>query len=422
LHARACVAPYSRKQVDHGSRPDIFRRWLALIAFGLNWLIDRPGEIALTWQGYEYRTSLLFGLALLLVAGIALAVLWNFLRFFIRLPSVLTVSARLRRRTRGFAALTRGLVAVGAGDSRGAKRYAEETERFLQNEPLALFLKAQAAQLAGDRAIAEASFTAMLALPETRVLGLRGLHMEARRRGDGGCSLSICGGKRSRSRPCPGPARRLLDHQAARQDWSAALAAVERNADGKIIDKATANRQRAVLKTAMALDRAEREPEAALGLAREAIKLAPDLVPAGVLAGRLLTRVGDIRKAVPPARGELATLAAPRHCAGLSRRTTGRFRRATDCCGRMCWRSSRLEHPEGHMTLARAALEARNLELARKAMAPIFVPEQPYGRPTVRACLLMADLEEVAGAPGRAREWLARASRAARDPVWSPTA
>ena len=37
----------------------------------------------------------------------------------------------------------------------------------------------------------------------------------------------------------------------------------------------------------------------------------------------------------------------------------------------------------------------------------------------MRACLMMADLEQAEhGATGRVREWLARASRAPRDPAW----
>jgi HemY protein len=39
-------------------------------------------------------------------------------------------------------------------------------------------------------------------------------------------------------------------------------------------------------------------------------------------------------------------------------------------------------------------------------------------RPQARLCALMADIEEAEGDKGRAREWLARAVRAPRDPIW----
>ena len=51
-------------------------------------------------------------------------------------------------------------------------------------------------------------------------------------------------------------------------------------------------------------------------------------------------------------------------------------------------------------------------------MAPPLV-EGPGTRPTMRMCLLMADVEETEHGPsGRLREWLARATRAPRDPIW----
>ena len=52
------------------------------------------------------------------------------------------------------------MVAVGAGDPIAARRHANEAERLLGREPLTLLLKAQAAQVSGDREAAEAAFRA----------------------------------------------------------------------------------------------------------------------------------------------------------------------------------------------------------------------------------------------------------------------
>ncbi|MGH6858019.1 MAG: heme biosynthesis protein HemY, partial [Methylocella sp.] len=52
---------------------------LIALALGLAWLIDRPGEVALTWQGYRIETSLLFGLGVLLAVVAALVVAGNIL-------------------------------------------------------------------------------------------------------------------------------------------------------------------------------------------------------------------------------------------------------------------------------------------------------------------------------------------------------
>jgi HemY protein len=74
--------------------------------------------------------------------------------------------------------------------------------------------------------------------------------------------------------------------------------------------------------------------------------------------------------------------------------------------------------PESRLTIARAALEARDFASVRAAVAPLLDPDSSSGRPSVRVCLLMADLEETQGSPGAVREWLARAARAPRDRAW----
>jgi HemY protein len=72
------------------------------------------------------------------------------------------------------------------------------------------------------------------------------------------------------------------------------------------------------------------------------------------------------------------------------------------------------DHVEGNLALARAALDARELVLARQTLEPLLL------KPTQRVAALMAELEELQhGDVGRAREWMARALRAGRDPAWT---
>ena len=68
---------------------------------------------------------------------------------------------------------------------------------------------------------------------------------------------------------------------------------------------------------------------------------------------------------------------------------------------------------EGAVALARAAAKAKHWDVAREALAPWL-----DDRPQARICALMADIEEASGDKGRAREWLARALTAPRDPIW----
>jgi HemY protein len=72
-------------------------------------------------------------------------------------------------------------------------------------------------------------------------------------------------------------------------------------------------------------------------------------------------------------------------------------------------------NPEASVALARAALSARDFPVARASLSPLLASGA-----TERVCLLMAEIEEAEnGATGKVREWLSRAVRAPRDPVWT---
>jgi len=63
------------------------------------------------------------------------------------------------------------------------------------------------------------------------------------------------------------------------------------------VDRVAYRRQRAVLLTAQALSLEDSDRTQASTLALEAVKLAPSFVPAAALAGRVLTEMGEPRKA-----------------------------------------------------------------------------------------------------------------------------
>ena len=387
---------------------------LALAAAGFAWIADRPGEVSVVWLGQRYETSVAVALLGVLLAAIAFTIFWGLLRFVLRIPSLMSIAARARRRNKGYEALSRGMVAAGAGDSALALRAARAAEKHLGEDALTLLLRAQATQLAGDRAGTERAFARMVDLPETRVLGLRGLHVEALRRGDAS-SAHHYAEQAQRIAPVTWAGQALLDHHCAAQDWPRALAALESNLAQRSIDKPTARRLRAVLQTAIALDLPPREAAEALRLSKEAAELAPDLVPAATLAARLLSVRGDLRKAARLIEASWKVQPHPDLAQAYLDLRPGDSTRDRLARARTLARFAP-DDPESALCVAQAAMEARDFALARTTLQPLI---ESGTRPTVRMCLLMAELEEMdGGAEGRVREWFARASRAPRDKAW----
>ncbi len=392
----------------------LFLLLLAALASGAAWIADQPGTVSVLWLGRQIEFEVLTGIIGLLVAAAAAMALIGIVKWLIASPALAARAMRRRRDRKGRDAVSRGIVAIGAGDRRAAEHLAAEAEKFAPGQPLTLLLRAQTAQLAGDRGAAEQAFRAMLAGPETKLLGLRGLYVEAKRRADPAVARAIAEEAVKESPSAGWAGQAVLESQTLGGDWDGALASIERQYAARVIDKAQAKRRRAVLLAAKATALEDHDSVAAKALAIEAQGLAPDLVPAAVVAGRLLAADGDTRKASRVIEAAWKATPHPDLAEAYAHARRGDSR--LDELKRVEY-LARLtpSHPEGLMAVARAAIDAGEFETARRALQ-----ELTDGRPTQRACLLMAELAaKEHGDHGRAREWMARALRAARDPVWT---
>ena len=341
-----------------------------LLALGVVWLADRPGQIAITWLGYRADTSVMVAVMAIFALAIAAIMLWSLFRFLLRSPKLFSLAVRERKRRRGYDAVSRGLIAIGAGDARAAQRHAANAEKSLPGAPLALLLRAQTAQLNGDRAGAEDAFRAMAERQDTRLLGLRGLYVEAQRRNDP-VAARLAAEEAAKDAPAlPWAGQAVLEFRCAAGDWEGALAILERHRAAGMIDRYVYRRQRAVLLTARALAAEEENRDAARTFAVDATKLAPELVPAAALAGRLLAEGGERRKA-----GRILEAAWKQNPHPDLAETYAHVRLSDSARDRL----SRMQalarlapgHAESALAVARAALDAREFATAREALAPV---------------------------------------------------
>ena len=384
-----------------------------LIASGLGWLADRPGTLQIAWQGYDVETSV-FRAAVLLAAAIAAAILlWSVFRTIWNSPAALGDRIVKRRQKRGLEALSSGMIAVGAGDRVLATRYALQARKALPHEPLTHLLRAQAAQLSGDRTTTRRIYEAMLASPETEQLGLRGLYLEAEREGETEAATQFAGRALKTNPKLGWSSEALFELQCKQKDWAAALETLSHAKRNGHIDNAGIDRKRAVLLTAQAQDAEENEAEKALSLALEAHSLAPDLVPAAAVAGRILAGRGNTAKAAKVLQKTWARAPHPDIAAAYAHARTGDSTRdRLDRIRRLA--ALNPQSIESSIAVASTAIEARLHGEARKALEPLLA-----SRLTQRVAILMARIEAGdTGDKGKVREWLARAANAARDPVW----
>src|SRR5690606_25856387 len=192
-------------------------------------------------------------------------------------PYTVTRYFRVRRRDRGYQALSTGMIAAGAGDAALARKKKKEAMKLISadQEPLIHLLDAQASLLEGDHEAARTKFEAMLADPEMRLLGLRGLYLEAERLGDRQAARHYAASAAEAAPQLGWAADVALEEKAEARDWDEALRLVEAQKSTVQIERDAAGRRKAVLLTAKALDTLEADPAGAKAAALEAHRLAP---------------------------------------------------------------------------------------------------------------------------------------------------
>ena len=370
---------------------------------------------------------------LVILAALAAAALWLAVvafgaaisyRLWVFLRGVPASIGRVRqegRRRRGYLALTRGMVAVAAGDAVEARRQGGRADGLLSDPSLTMLLSAQAAQLNGDETAAEKFFTAMLERPEMEFLGLRGLLLQATRRGDTTEALKWARRAYAVKPKSQWLGSTLFDLQISQGLWTEAGSTLANAIKHKAVSPVDARRRQVALAHLISMQSAaSNDPAGALKKAKQAFDGKPGFIPGTVHYAGLLATAGKSRKAMTVLEGgwrahphpDLAAaywLAAGADDAMAKMKAAQKLSRGNP------------DHEESHLMLAATALDAELWGDARKNLHKLIdAPGSSVkGLVTVAVCRMMAELEERENNDlAAAREWLFRAGNAEPDSMW----
>jgi HemY protein len=375
---------------------------LVLLAAGFAWIADRPGTLTIRWLGREIEMSFIAGVVVAVLAVVAIWFVWSLFRRLWSSPQAVSRYWAFRRNRKGYDSLSRGIIAAGAGDAPAAAKHAAIAGNALSDEPLVNVLAAQAAQLKGDRASVKRIFEAMTKSPDS----------EARQSGDVAAARRYAERALALNPRLAWASAAVLQLQSAAKDWNAAATTLAQQVKSGLLTAPDGNRKQAAMLAAQALSIEDSSRTQALELALKAHKLDPSLVPAAVVAARVLVSQASQRKASKILK-ETWTLSPHPDLAEVQAHLIpgdgpeARLDRVRDLL------KESKGGLEGAVALARAAIRAQKWDMARDALKP-YIDD----RPQARICALMASIEEAQGDRGRAREWLSRALNAPRDPIW----
>lgn len=385
------------------------------------YLLDISGVVRLSIANWEFTLGPLQAVIAVLVAAL---VLWLVMKAVGLLVAVLrflngdeTAISRYfdrNRERRGYDALGEGLVALASGEGRLALIKAQRAERYLDRPELTTLLIAQAAEAAGDGKRAGEAYKALLANPQTRFVGIRGLLKRKLAEGDTETALKLAE-KAFALKPRHAEAQDiLLKLQSGSADWKGARATLGAQLKSGALPKDVYKRRDAV----MALQEARGIMDEEAGIeAREAAiaanKLSPDLIPAAAMAARSYLAKGDKKNATRVLRKAWEAKPHPDLAAAFAEiepeetpsERLKRFRTLT---------AIQPDNEETMQLMAELNIAAEDFPAARRALGDL-----PTRHPTQRVLAIMAAVERGEGSDDAVvRGWLTKALTASRGPQW----
>lgn len=377
------------------------------------WAISIPGTLTLEVAGYRMQPRLSTVLFLLLLACALIILTWSVIRRILSAPRTLARRARERRREAGIVALSDGFIALEGGDPVRARALARDAQSRLADNAAAKLLEARADLAMGDMPAAREHYRGLLSSEKTAMAALSGLYEQARAQHRPEAALTFARKALALS-PATGWAHQtVFDDLVKRGAWAQAVAMINDQPAYNRQQRAAKRRKQAVIETARARESELTDPLNALDHALTALKLLPDFVPAALIAARIHSNRGEVRRAMSLLRRIYRATGHPHAALLYANAQSG-----ASAVDRLKKVRELIDMPPANraaaMVVARAAIDAYDWATARDALAS-YIAE-----PTQGVASLMAEIEEgESGDQGKAREWLARAVRAPRDPVWT---
>jgi HemY protein len=388
---------------------------LAVLVLAAVWIAGQQGAVSVEWHRWRLETSTGILILIVVVAALAVILLWRIWRSVVGAPHAISRFRHRRRRNRGYVSLVHSLAALASGEGVTALRHASEAEAI--GEPaLAHLAAAEAAEMAGDIARADEEYKRLAGRPDTMMIGLRGLTGLAERQGDLVQALAHARQARKLAPKSPWAVAKLFELE----ERTGALDGAERTLADAIklgaVSPTDADRMLAHLLLSRArMTAASGNESDALKDAERAHQLDPALTEAAIVAARLLARSGR----TPAAERILTRSWTSAPDVELARAWLGLVPKG-DVTARLK-QAERLmalnrDSDEGRLALAEAELATGRWAEARTHLSGLG---SPLLRGSERFCRLMAYLESASGNEAAARDWFEK-SLATPDAVPAP--
>ncbi len=391
---------------------------IALVTAVAVWLATQPGSVSMRLMGYSATLDIGVFFVLLVVLVLLTLFLWRMVKTIFSVPGAIAKYREEDKRKKGFRALTRGLVAVAAGDVKRATQFSKQTKSLLPYQNgLPVLLEAQAARLRGEEGLAQNRFEHLMEDKDAAFLGIRGLLKSALDEGNIARALDFAR-KAEKIHPKQGwVIQTVYDLEIKNGCWSDAIKTGKKALKNNALSREKIIRDRVAIHL-MRFDYESEKGEAKLALKEleKAYKLNPFFVPTVTRMVTHLLNKKKKRKAVSVV--EKAWKENPHPELVLLWDALAPENNGKNSAKILKWYENfvalKPDSAEGQMAAARAAMD---LGYWGEAKAYLMVAEKIY--PSARLFRLRAIVEQNSTHNEKAiHELMEKASEALPDKVW----
>lgn len=397
-----------------------FLKIFIIIAF-LAWIISLSGTVSIDLFDYSIMAPTNIFFLFITILLFLCIFLYKVLHGIFSIPQKFSRYRETTRYQKGYDAMTRGLVAVAAGDAKQATYFARRSKNLLplmrgKQQPLHLLLEAQAARLRGEDSVAQNRFEALMEDKDAAFLGIRGLLASSIEKGDDHLALQYANQAAS-LHPNQAWVIQILYHlQIKNKMWDAVLETAKKAKKYNALELEKIMSDEAAIYL-MRFDNAfkDKEYSEAEKYLKQALKIDKNFIPTTLKSAKFYLSQGKYKKSSSIIKNawrhkphpDLATIwldLAPE---------AGKFDEK-----RLKWiktlASLKPDHIESHLLLARAAMD---MELWGDAKASLVQAEKIH--PSAQLYRMMAIVEQNSTHnEDSIHTLMGKASEALPDKVW----
>jgi HemY protein len=346
----------------------IFLILVLILVTGGYLLTTYPGTLTIHWLGYQIKTSMLVFFTVLLILILLLGFILKILATIFHVPAFFKARHKKHTYEKGISSLAEALSALFALDGKQTEHKAHSIRQYLHEINLATFLEAEAAYLQGDMVEAEKRYQSLINSEDYQFLAHQGITRVYLKLGDDQKALQSAIKAKNIYRKSPWVHNTIIEQAIKQENLPLALSELNEMIKLNISPTQQLNNQKSTILVKLAEQESLRGSlKVALNYAQEAYEIAEDKSGSCFIYVDLLRKVKGDKAARKLIEKIWSTSPHPK----LAKLYVDVMRPDSELnklkiVKRLA--SFAPHHPESLLMIARAAIDAKQVEEARDCL------------------------------------------------------